>query len=119
MNDPGILKVCGATKRQGDKTPCKKPAGWGTSHVGFGSCKLHGGSTPASTKHAEGERALWLEHLFAHVDDAMAVLIEIVLDPSKADRDRIAAARDLLDRAGVKVEEKQPLLAVPVFLWPD
>lgn len=35
---------CGAKTRQ--KTPCKKPAGWGTNHAGEGKCKLHGGSNP-------------------------------------------------------------------------
>ncbi len=43
--------TCGAGRRQG-KQPCRRPAGWGTSHVGFGSCKLHGGSTRNGVKHA-------------------------------------------------------------------
>jgi hypothetical protein len=40
--------VCGARKRQ-PKHPgerCARPAGWGTEHLGFGRCKLHGGATP-------------------------------------------------------------------------
>lgn len=36
--------ICGATKKNGE--PCRRPAGWGTDHVGDGTCKLHGGSTP-------------------------------------------------------------------------
>ena len=36
--------LCGGLKRKGGK--CSLPAGWGTSHVGVGTCKLHGGSTP-------------------------------------------------------------------------
>lgn len=39
--------LCGARRRQADAT-CRRPAGWGTDHVGIGRCKLHGGST---TKH--------------------------------------------------------------------
>lgn len=35
---------CDAAKRSGGK--CARPAGWGTQHLGVGSCKLHGGSTP-------------------------------------------------------------------------
>ena len=35
---------CGARKRQGEGT-CRRPAGWGTDHVGFGNCKLHLGNT--------------------------------------------------------------------------
>ena len=34
---------CGAKTRAG--TPCQQPAGWGTSHVGEGRCKLHGGKS--------------------------------------------------------------------------
>jgi uncharacterized protein YjcR len=37
------LKYCGARTRAG--TPCKRPAGWGTDHVGDGRCKLHGGKS--------------------------------------------------------------------------
>ena len=35
--------ICGAKTRAG--TPCQQPAGWGTSHVGEGRCKLHGGKS--------------------------------------------------------------------------
>lgn len=43
-NVTGINGHCGATKRNGGQ--CTKAAGWGTDHVGYGACKLHGGSTP-------------------------------------------------------------------------
>ncbi|WP_344262041.1 hypothetical protein, partial [Brooklawnia cerclae] len=49
-------RVCGARKRQGDGT-CARPAGWGTDHVGIGSCKLHGGSTPMQRQRAALIRA--------------------------------------------------------------
>lgn len=35
---------CGARSRQGRR--CVQRAGWGTTHIGIGACKLHGGSTP-------------------------------------------------------------------------
>ena len=38
---------CGSPTRAG--TPCQRPAGWGTDHVGYGRCKLHGGN--AAIKH--------------------------------------------------------------------
>jgi hypothetical protein len=38
---------CGAKTRAG--THCGRPSGWGTSHVGYGRCKLHAGSTPKGT----------------------------------------------------------------------
>ena len=37
-------RFCGARKRQGEGY-CRRPAGWGTDHVGMGRCKLHGGAT--------------------------------------------------------------------------
>lgn len=43
-NVTGVDGQCGARKRNGQ--PCTKAAGWGTDHVGYGACKLHGGSTP-------------------------------------------------------------------------
>jgi hypothetical protein len=36
--------ICGAKTRSG--SPCKKPGGWATDHVGTGRCKLHGGASP-------------------------------------------------------------------------
>lgn len=40
---PHDSKYCGAKTRKG--TPCRRPAGWGTSHPGTGRCKLHGGAS--------------------------------------------------------------------------
>lgn len=42
---------CGAVK--GGK-PCKQPAGAGTSHIGYGRCRLHGGNN-TGPKTAEGK----------------------------------------------------------------
>jgi hypothetical protein len=49
------MTACGATTRAGGQ--CGRPAGWGTEHVGFGKCKLHGGKSPSGNKHAEREQA--------------------------------------------------------------
>lgn len=49
-------KYCGAKTRKGGT--CKRPAGWGTSHVGYKTCKLHGGSMPTHVKSAQNEQAL-------------------------------------------------------------
>lgn len=46
---------CGAKGRNG--TPCKRPAGTGTDHVGIGYCKHHGGSTPTHIKAANKQKA--------------------------------------------------------------
>lgn len=48
-------KYCGAKTRAG--TPCRRPAGWGTDHVGEGRCKLHGGkSTGAPPEKMKGNQ---------------------------------------------------------------
>lgn len=52
---------CGATKRDGTGDHCRRPAGWGTDHVGTGCCKLHGGNTSGQRTGAlkqQAERAL-------------------------------------------------------------
>lgn len=46
---------CGGKTQRG--TPCQRPAGWGTSHAGAGSCKLHTGSTPNGELHGQVELA--------------------------------------------------------------
>lgn len=54
-------RYCGGRLRQpseahdGDR--CTRPSGWGTSHAGWGLCKLHGGSTPTGCMAAEREQA--------------------------------------------------------------
>lgn len=41
--------ICGAKAKQTGQ-PCRRPAGWGTSHPGTGRCKLHGGCSPGGPK---------------------------------------------------------------------
>ena len=57
--------ICGAKTRAG--TPCQRPAGWGTNHVGEWCCKLHGGCTPRHSKrgpdHPEFKHGLYAKHL--------------------------------------------------------
>ncbi len=43
VTDP-MTVYCGARTKKG--TPCEQVAGHGTSHVGVGCCKLHGGASP-------------------------------------------------------------------------
>lgn len=54
--------LCGASTKAG--SPCRKPAGSGTDHVGYGQCKLHLGSTQRGVIHAAKleAAALGLEH---------------------------------------------------------
>jgi len=47
---------CNARKRNG-RGYCKKPAGYGTDHLGTGRCKMHGGSMPNHRAAAKAEIA--------------------------------------------------------------
>ena len=110
--------VCGAHNRAG--LPCKRPSGWGTNHAGFGLCKLHMGSTPAQVRNAEKERALWQQTLADEIDPSLRVVRQIRDGDDVAPRDRLRAAQDLLDRAGVTLEERdgQVNIVIPVIRWP-
>ena len=54
--------LCGAKTRSGKQ--CRKFAGEGTSHVGVGKCKYHGGSMPNHIKHAAKIEAQRRAHEF-------------------------------------------------------
>lgn len=85
--------------------------------MGFRRCKLHGGSNPSGRKAAEKDRATWLERLVSLIDPALSEVERLVSDPDP--KVRLAAARDLLDRAGVKVTEEHGTELRVVITWPD
>jgi hypothetical protein len=73
-------RFCGAKKRQGEGT-CEQPAGWGTGHVGIGSCKLHGGSmqnhkTAAVTTQARRDVVLFGARRDVHPAEALLELVQ-------------------------------------------
>lgn len=68
---------CGGTNRQGG--PCGNPAGFSTSHPGWGNCKWHGGSTPTGIAHAAKLQA-----------KAEAVRLGAAIDVDAADALRLA-----------------------------
>lgn len=77
---------CGAKTRTTGK-PCKKPQGWGTQHVGFGKCRLHGGATPI--KHGR--------YSLVHRQSLQAKVSEFLADPAPGDlSSELALTRALL-----------------------
>lgn len=60
--DHHFKKICGAKKTSNkgnpDSNKCYLPAGWGTSHRGYGRCKRHGGATINGGISAEKEMVL-------------------------------------------------------------
>lgn len=51
---------CGGKTRSG--SPCKRPAGWGTDHVGTGKCKLHGGASKKGVESATYEHGRYSKY---------------------------------------------------------
>lgn len=71
---------CGALKRDGSGDHCGQAAGWGTSHPGIGTCKLHGGATANHEARASLElatRAVTTYGLPRDVDPHTALLEEL------------------------------------------
>lgn len=57
---PRNTPVCGARLSSAGQLTgetCTHERGWGTNHRGYGSCKLHGGNTPAGRKSAAEQQA--------------------------------------------------------------
>lgn len=78
----GHAGKCNARNRQGEQGErCKRPAGWGTTHVGIGACRTHGGSTRNHAKFAEVETArrsvdLWGGRKDIHPAQALLELVQ-------------------------------------------
>jgi hypothetical protein len=76
MPDPTNDKPkCGATRRDGQL--CELQAGTGTDHLGFGSCKFHGGCTPSHKRAAEKAQLVAAAAMFGlprNVDPATAIV---------------------------------------------
>ena len=88
MQDGTLERVrCGARRKDGQ--PCAK---W--PMAGTNRCRLHGGAAPQTQKKAR-------ERILAASDHAAARLIEFMNDVRVPWSVRLAATRDLLDRAGV------------------
>jgi hypothetical protein len=61
------LPLCGAKTRSDGV--CKRPAGSGTDHIGFGTCRHHAGSTPSGRQAAARQQALEELHSVGELDD--------------------------------------------------
>lgn len=48
---------CGAKLTRGQAGDCRRPAGWGTNHPGWGRCRKHAGSTPSGVDAAQWAQA--------------------------------------------------------------
>lgn len=90
---------CGAKLKSRDGL-CGNKAGYKTDHVGFGQCYLHGGATETGRKHADTKRQEAWARILELTDPALVRLAQLI-DGGETDAVRLAAARDVLDRAGL------------------
>lgn len=70
----------GSRNAEGVPFGCHRPAGWGTTHQGYGACKLHGGNTRTGIVRAHQEAAETLSRTYGvpvDVDPAEALLEEV------------------------------------------
>lgn len=92
---------CSARRSNGD--PCKRrPMNGGSV------CATHGGRAPQVRRRAE-------ERIREAADPAAAKLVELISNKKVPYPVQLAAARDLLDRAGIG--KTQPVLQVEVMPW--
>ena len=91
---------CTAHLRDGSGKPCKKNARKGTN-----VCASHGAGAPQVKAKAQ------LRLLMA-ADDMAAVMVEIAFNEKMPPAVRVAAARDVMDRAGLKPVEQVEVTAV-------
>uniref|UniRef100_A0A6M3LG37 Uncharacterized protein n=1 Tax=viral metagenome TaxID=1070528 RepID=A0A6M3LG37_9ZZZZ len=113
-----VGQVCAGKKRDGSGGLCKKPAGWGTDHVGFGRCKLHAGSVPSACKAAERERALWEQFLIDEIDPSLKVIRQLRDGGEVLPRDRIRAASWLVEQARTLLEGSGGKFELKIQ-WPE
>jgi hypothetical protein len=129
--------LCGAKKKNGKL--CRKFAGEGTDHLGWGRCKYHLGNTPAHKKHAIAQEAkrravafgepvdidagtaliavlqlsaghlAWLRYSLSFEDDKTSHNAQVLLRMYDDERDRVARIAKAALDAGVA--ERQVRLA--------
>ena len=112
-------KITGSKGNKPPGSPCRNPAGDGTSHLGFGFCALHSGATPNGVKDAEKKEAAWRERLEKEIDPSLNTVAGLRDDTAVEPRTRLGAAKDLLDRAGVRVNPEDGLGTLHIIVSMD
>lgn len=103
---PRAREYCGAKRTRSEGT-CTRPAGWGTDHPGYGSCKWHAGSTP------NGRAA-------ARVMMARDSLERLGVAAPLAPVSPVELLSDLVDQAGAIVTYlREQVAALPAVLTAD
>lgn len=113
------METCEALTKK-NKTPCCRPAGWGTDHFGEGKCKLHGGASPIKhglySKYLRGIRkelyeeflnSTEIDDLSSEVARLRAILSEIDKeDQSSKNQNNINIVLSIIESIGRMIERK-------------
>jgi hypothetical protein len=78
-NNTDLGYFCGGKRRGGREGTCRRRAGSGTSHVGVGRCKVHGGSTRSHVIAAERKIARHTANIYGiprHIDPGSGLIEE-------------------------------------------
>lgn len=78
-NNTDLGYFCGGKRRGGREGTCRRRAGSGTSHVGVGRCKVHGGSTRSHVIAAERKIARHTADIYGiprHIDPGTGLIEE-------------------------------------------
>lgn len=101
-----LMPRCGANKSNGEA--CRNPAGYGTTHPGFGRCKWHYGNTPAHQR--SGAR----EMIRA---EARKVCEARGIDPDSVSPEQVMTEE--LARSYAIVNYLEAMTDVEAAMWPD
>ena len=104
MSAPQKIRCTARSSRTGE--PCKHWAMKGQT-----VCQTHGGKAPQNLAAAQ-------RRLEAAVPNLITELLRIG-ESGKAERDRISAIRDALDRAGFGVKQEQTTPKAVIYEWPE
>lgn len=101
-NRPIPTQRCATVKKNGEPCGNRSVRGTGLTAGSSPRCRMHGGQLPSVAKHAEAIVNAARIQLTDSTPDAVRVIMEIMKSSSTASNVRLAAAKEVLDRAGVK-----------------
>lgn len=99
---PIPTQKCATIKKDGNPCGNRSVRGTGLTAGSSPRCRMHGGQLPTVKQHAEEIVNAARIQLTDSTPDAVRVIMEIMKSSSTASNVRLAAAKEVLDRAGVK-----------------
>lgn len=101
-NRPVPTVRCSRIKKDGEQCKNRGIRGLGLTVGNPSFCRKHGGSLPNLRKHADGVVEAARLQLLDSAPDAIQTIYNLMVGSRTADNVKLAAAKEVLDRAGVK-----------------